>query len=122
MSAARDTVFVRGLEVRTVLGVDAWEREEPQTVVLDIEIACDADRAAASDDVSDAVNYRTIAKAALSFATESRFRLVETLAVRLADHLRKSCGVTWVRLRATKPGAVRFSREAGVEIERGTRG
>ena len=122
MSPARDTLFVRGLEVRTVLGVEAWEREEPQTVVLDIELASDAARAAASDDVADAVNYRTVAKAALAFATESRFRLVETLAERLAAHLLATCGVSWLRLRISKPGAVRFSREAGVEIERGSRG
>jgi len=121
VTGARDTVFLRGLEARTVLGVDAWEREEPQTVVLDIDLACDAARAAASDEVADAVNYRTVAKAALAFATESRFRLVETLAERLAAHLMKACGVPWVRLRVSKPGAVRFSREAGVEIERGKR-
>lgn len=126
MSEARgarltDTIFVRGLEVRTIIGVDEPERREEQTVVLDLELACDARAAAAKDDVKDALNYRTVAKAALAFTAKSRYRLVETLAERLAEHLMKAEGVRWIRLRIAKPGAVRFSREAGVEIERGTR-
>ncbi len=120
-SAGRDTVFLRGLEVRTVIGVDDWERREPQTLHLDVEVACDAARAAASDDLGDAVNYRTIAKEALRFAARSRFRLVETFAERMARRLRRACRLPWIRLRVSKPGAVRFSRDVGVEIERGER-
>ena len=82
---------------------------------------CDAARAARNDDLGDAVNYRSVAKAALDFASSSRFFLVETLAERLAAHLMQTCGLPWVRLRVSKPGAVRSSREVGVEIERGTR-
>ena len=122
MTPARDTLFVRGLEIRTVLGVDDWEREEPQTVVLDLDLACDASKAAAHDDVADALNYRTVAKAAIAFVGASRFHLVETLAERTAEHILSTCGVSWIRLRVSKPGAIRFSREAGVEIERGARG
>lgn len=116
-----DTVFVRGLEARIVLGVDEPERRERQTVSIDMDLACDAHAAAARDDVADALNYRTVAKAALAFLEKSEYRLVETLAERLAEHLMKTQGVRWIRLRVAKPGAVRFSREVGVEIERGTR-
>jgi len=116
-----DTIFVRGLEARAVLGVDAWEREGPQTVLIDLEFPGDVARAARTDAVDDAVNYRTVAKAALAFAEESRFRLVESFAERLAERLMGECGLPWVRVRVAKPGAVRFSREVGVEIERGRR-
>jgi dihydroneopterin aldolase len=119
--ALADTIFVRGLEARIVLGVDEPERRERQTVVIDFDVACDARAAAATDDVADAVNYRTLAKAALAFLEGSGFRLVETLAERLAEHLVTTQGVRWIRLRVAKPGAVRFSREVGVEIERGSR-
>jgi dihydroneopterin aldolase len=117
----RDTIFLRGLEVRAIVGVEPWEREEPQTVRIDLDLACDAAKAAATDDVRDAENYRTVAKAALAFASASRYRLVETLAERLAAHLMATCGLPWVRLRVSKPGAVRFSQDVGVEIERGRR-
>jgi len=117
----RDTVFLRGLEVRTVIGVEEWERREAQTVVIDFDASCDASKAAARDDVRDAVNYRSLAKESLAFAAKARFRLVETFAVRLADRLIRRHRLAWIRLRVAKPGAVRFSREVGVEIERGTR-
>jgi dihydroneopterin aldolase len=115
----RDRLFVLGIETRALIGVDAWEREGKQTVMVDLEFGCDAARAARRDDVADAVNYRTVAKTALAFAESSRFRLVETFAERLAERLRKECRLAWVRVRVSKPGAVRFSRECGVEIVRG---
>ena len=118
---SRDTIFLEGLEVRTTIGVDAWEREEPQTLLVDFEMACDAAKAAISDDVKDALNYRTVAKAALAFGVAQRFHLIETFAERLAEHLTATCGVTWIKLRVSKPGAIRFSRTVGVEIERGRR-
>lgn len=119
--SARDTIFLEGLEVRTTIGVEAWEREEPQTLLVDLEFACDAAKSAATDDVRDALNYRTVAKTALAFGAAQSFHLVETFAERLAEHLAATCGVGWLRLRVAKPGAVRFSRTVGVEIERGRR-
>jgi dihydroneopterin aldolase len=116
-----DTIYLRGLEVRAILGVDAWEREEPQRVVLDLDLATDVAKAAARDSIADADDYKRVAKEALAFTAASRFHLVETLAERLAAHLLTSCGLTWIRLRVSKPGAIRFSRDVGVEIERGRR-
>ena len=118
---ARDTIFLEGLEIRTVIGVEAWEREEAQTVVVDLRLACDASLAARADDVNDALNYRTVAKAALAFGASQQFHLVETFAERLAEHLMTTCGIGWLVLRVAKPGAVRFSRTVGIEIERGRR-
>ncbi len=116
---AADRIFLHGLEVRTVIGVEAWERKDEQTVVIDFQLATDVRKAAARDDVRDALNYRTVAKAALAFGAKHQFRLVETFAERLAAHLMKTCRVRWIRLRVSKPGAIRFSRTVGVEIERG---
>lgn len=114
-------VFVEGLEARTVIGVDSWERTGPQAVRIDLAFTTDAARAARTDDVKDAVNYRSVAKAALAFAEASRFRLVETLAERIAARLRKQFRLRWVRVRVSKPGAVRFAATVGVEVERGKR-
>lgn len=117
----RDTIFLEGLEVRTTIGVEAWERDEPQTLLVDLEMATDAAKAAATDDVRDALNYRTVAKATLAFGEAHAFHLVETFAERLAAHLCTAYGIGWLRLRIAKPGAVRFSRTVGIEIERGRR-
>jgi dihydroneopterin aldolase len=117
----RDLVFVNGLEARTILGVDEWERVGPQPVSIDLAFLADAAAAARSDDVRDTVNYRDVAKAVLELAEASRFRLVETLAERIAERVLREFGRPWVRVRVVKRGAVRFAREVGVEIERGAR-
>lgn len=116
-----DTVFVHDLEVRAIIGIEDWEREKPQVILIDVEMACDASAAARTEDIAHAVNYRSVAKAVEKLAVEGRFLLVETLAVRIAALVRGSFGVPWVRVRVRKPGAVRFSREVGIEVERGSR-
>jgi len=116
-----DTVFVRDLEARAIIGIHDWEREKRQTLLIDLDMACDARAAAENDDIEHAVNYRSAAKAVMKLTEESAFYLVETLAERIAELLRQEFRVPWVRVRVRKPGAVRFSREVGIEIERGSR-
>jgi dihydroneopterin aldolase len=117
----KDTVFVRDLEARAIIGINDWEREKRQTVLIDLDLACDASAAAADEDIEKAVNYRSVAKAVLKHAETGNYYLVETLAERLAALIREDFGVPWVRIRIRKPGAVRFSSEVGIEIERGSR-
>lgn len=116
-----DIVYITGLEARGIIGVNDWEREKPQTIRFDVEMSCDAAAAAAEDDLSKTVNYRAVAKAILHHVENSEHLLVETMAEQLAQMIRTDHGVEWVRLRVGKPGAVRFSAEVGVVIERGTR-
>ncbi len=117
----QDTVYIRGLEVRSILGIHDWERHERQTIRIDIEMAADTSRAAATESIEDALDYRAVAKAVIAHVEESSYFLVETLAERLAALIREGFAVPWVRLRVGKPGAVRFSEEVGVVIERGRR-
>lgn len=117
-----DIVFLRDLRIETVIGIYDWEREIRQPVVLDIEMGADVAKAAASDSIEDAINYKSVAKRLIAFVGESRFQLVETLAERCAEILLSEFGVPWVRLSVNKVGAVRGARDVGVIIERGERG
>lgn len=118
----RDTIILEGLEARGIIGIEDWERKKPQTIRVDVEMACDAGPAAAEDDIEKTVNYRAVAKAILEHIDHSSYFLVETLAVRLVDMIRADHGVAWVRLKVSKPGAVRFSENVGIVVERGDRG
>ena len=117
-----DIVFVHDLDVRAIIGINDWERREKQTILIDLEMACDAAAAAVNDDIEKAVNYRSVTKAVIEHVERSEYYLVETLAERLADLVRTDFGVSWIRVRVRKPGAVRFSSAVGVQIERGVRG
>jgi dihydroneopterin aldolase len=114
-----DIVFLRGLRIETVIGIYDWEKEVKQPVVLDIEMAGDVARAAASDRIEDTLDYKAIAKRLKQFVGESRFELVETLAERCATLIREEFGVPWVRLKLDKVGAVSDAQGVGVIIERG---
>jgi dihydroneopterin aldolase len=115
---AGDRIFLHGLTVECIIGFIDWERRVRQTVVVDLEMPVDCTRAAASDDVADTLDYKKVAKRALEFIGASEFRLVETLAHRLALVILAEFGVEWVRISLNKPGAIRNSRDVGVLIER----
>lgn len=116
-----DIVYIHGLEIKTVIGIYDWEREIRQSVTIDLEMASDIARAAESDDIVHALDYKAVAKRLIAFVEGSEFQLIETLAERIADIVRREFQVSWLRLRLGKPGAVSGSRDVGVIIERGSR-
>ncbi len=116
-----DLVFIEGLRIDALIGMYDWERRARQPVVLDLEMAFDNTRAAASDAIADTLNYKAISKRLIAYISASEFQLVETLAERCAELVRREFNVSWLRLKLAKPGAVRGSRSVGVIIERGTR-
>ena len=116
-----DIIFLSELKVDTIIGIWEWERRIRQTVIIDLEMSADIARAAASDDVADTLNYKSVAKRIQNFVANSSFQLVETLAEQIATIVREEFNVTWVKVRVNKPGAIRGSKAVGVLIERGER-
>lgn len=114
-----DIVYIRELEVRTIIGIYDWEREQRQVVSMDLEMASDVKSAAATDSIEQALDYKAVAKRIIDFVENSEFLLVETLAERIADIVLNEFEVPWLKLRLGKPGAVTGSRDVGVVIERG---
>ncbi len=121
MSPVKDTIFVTDLRIEAIVGIWDWERALPQTVSVDLEMATDISRAAASDDISETLDYRAVSKRVTSFVQESKFQLIETMAEKVAGLVREEFGVAWVRVSVHKPLAVRGSRDVGITIERGER-
>lgn len=116
-----DRVFIEALEIDCVIGIYDWERKITQKVVLDIEMAFDNRKPAATDDIKDTLDYKAVSKRLIAYVGASSFGLVETLAERCAEIIREEFAVAWVRLKLSKPGAVTGSRAVGVIIERGAR-
>jgi 7,8-dihydroneopterin aldolase/epimerase/oxygenase len=117
-SQSGDRIFLRGLTAECIIGFIDWERRVKQTVVVDLELPVDCRRAAISDEVADTVDYKSVAKRVLAYIEASEFKLVETLAHRLALLLLEEFGLEWVRISLNKPGAISSSRDVGVVIER----
>jgi dihydroneopterin aldolase len=117
-----DIVFIEDLRIQTVIGVFDWEREITQTVSLSLEMAFDIRKAAESDQIADTLDYKAVAKRLIAFVESSDFQLVEALAEKSAHIVLEEFPVKWLRLKLSKPGAVRGSSAVGVVIERGSRG
>lgn len=116
-----DIVFINDLRIETIIGIYDWEREVKQTVSVDLEMAHDIRQAARTDDIQYALNYKAVGKRIIQFVETSEFLLVETMAEQIAAIIRDEFNVPWLRLRLSKPGALRGSRDVGILIERGER-
>jgi dihydroneopterin aldolase len=113
-----DIVFIEALTIHTVIGIYDWERRVRQPVTLDIEMGFDNRKPAASEQIKDTLDYKRVSKRLIAFVEASEFQLVETLAERCAQILLEEFKVQWLRLKLSKPGAVRGAKAVGVLIER----
>ena len=121
MAGSSDIVYIRDLRIDTTIGIYDWEREVRQTVSLDLEMATDIAAAAATDDIRHALNYKAVAKRIIAHVESSGCLLVERLAEEIASLVLAEFPVPWLRLRLSKPGALRGAQDVGILIERGMR-
>ena len=114
-----DIVFIKQLEVRTIIGVFDWEREIKQKLVFDLELGTDIKKAAETDSLEDTLDYKAISHAVHDMVEASEYQLVETVAEKVAEMILNQFPVKWLSLELNKPGAVSVAQSVGVKIERG---
>ena len=105
-----DQVFINDLLARGIIGINDWEREKPQDILINIIIFTDLSEAGRTDNITYSVNYRTIAKKAQEKAETAKRLTVEALAADIAEICLQEKGVVKVRVKVEKPNAVRFAR------------
>ena len=113
-----DVIFLHDMRVETVVGIWDWERKIRQTVSIDLEMGADIRRAAENDDIEHTLNYKLVAKQVQKFVAESEFRLVETMAEKIAETVLQQFDMPWIEVRVSKPGAIRHAKNVGVLIRR----
>jgi dihydroneopterin aldolase len=114
-----DIIYLHDLKIECIIGIWEWERRIKQTIILDLDMAADIRRAAATDHIDDTLNYKAVAKRLIDFVGNSQFQLVETLAEKVAETLLAEFELKWIRVRVNKKGAVRGAGDVGIVIERG---
>ncbi|HEY4667449.1 MAG TPA: dihydroneopterin aldolase [Anaerolineales bacterium] len=113
-----DLIVIKDLLLRGIIGVNDWEREVEQDILVNITLTADLSRAGQTDDLADTVNYRTVAKKLIAHVESTQRFTLEALAADIAAICLAEPGVRRARVRVEKPGALRFARSVGVEIER----
>jgi FolB domain-containing protein len=113
-----DKIIIKNLLARGIIGVNDWERNRPQNIMINITMFGDTRRAAQTDSLDDCINYSTMSKRVLAHAESVNRLTVEALANDLARICLEEPGVQKVIVSVEKPGAVRFAESVGVELER----
>lgn len=113
-----DQIHISDLLLRTIIGINDEEREKKQDVLINISMLVDLKTAGRSDDINDAVNYRTITKEIIDLVENSHFQLVEKMADEVARICLLDHKVQSARVQIEKPGALRFARSVGVTVVR----
>ena len=109
---------MRDLRVEVLIGIHKREQHMPQTVSLDLEIGLPGGAVFASDRVADTIDYEQVVLRIQALAASGHFRLVETLADRIARLLLEEFAAPWVRVSAAKIGVLPNAKFVGVSIER----
>jgi FolB domain-containing protein len=114
-----DKIIIQDLLLRGIIGINPDERVKKQDILLNLVLYFDIRRAAETDNIEHAANYKAISKRVIEYVEASSYLLVERLATEVARLILTEFPIERVRVRVEKPGAVRFARSVGVEIERG---
>jgi FolB domain-containing protein len=113
-----DLIVIKDLLLRGIIGVNDWEREAEQDILINVSLTTDLSRAGRTDDLEDTVNYRTVTKKIIAHVEGTQRFTLEALAADIAAICLAEPGVQRARVRVEKPGALRFAGSVGVEIER----
>ena len=116
--AVHDRIIIRDLLLRGIIGLNDWEREKQQDILINLVIYTDMRNAGRSDDMSDSINYRSLTKDIIAHVEGSAHFLVERLATEIARICVVGHGADRAIVRVENPGALRFAASTGVEIER----
>ena len=114
----QDKVFIEDLEVETIIGIFGWERKVKQIVKISLEMDFNISDAAKTDNIDQALDYKSIGKDISSFVGKSSFQLVETMADKIAKRVLKNKSIEKVEVKVEKPGALRGSQAGGIKIVR----
>ncbi len=121
LTVMKDKIFIQELQIPCLIGIFDWERKKRQIVSVSLEFPALILKAAKSDNIEDALDYKKIAKRTIDFVSQSRFYLIEALIEELATVLLKEFKLSEITLQVEKPGAIRGARTVGLRITRHAR-
>jgi FolB domain-containing protein len=116
--AQLDEIYIADLRLSCIIGINDWERNKKQEVIINITLFADLRRACQSDRIEDSVDYKEIKQQIIALVEASDFFLIEKLAESICQKCLAHPLVMAAKVRVDKPGALRFAKSVGVEIIR----
>jgi D-erythro-7,8-dihydroneopterin triphosphate epimerase len=109
-------INITNLRLRTYIGFNQEEREKKQDVVVNIEIHYPADIACETDQVEQALNYKTITKSVIELVETGHFLLLEKLVADILSICHSHPSVTFAKVSVDKPHALRFADSVSLTL------
>ena len=113
-----DIIELKGIQLKTLIGVYPSEKETPQPLFIDLTYAISAAKAAEQDDLTKTIDYDLIIQHLKDFVHNTQFDLLETLAEKLAQSLLATFPTNWIKLSINKPEANPNAQAIILTIER----
>jgi dihydroneopterin aldolase len=113
-----DAIVFRDLRVEALIGIHKRERHAAQMLSIDLDIGIPGTTVFKTDKVADTIDYQQVALKIGALAGSGHFRLVETLAERIARLLIDDFGAPWAKVSVAKIGILGNAKFVGVTIER----
>jgi len=110
-------VKIENLRLRTIIGTFDIERGEKQDIITNIEFSYDSKKAAETDDLTYAVDYKAMIDKIQDDVEDSHFFLLEKLADHIMSIIKTFDTVYDVTVKVGKPDAIRFADCISVELK-----
>lgn len=111
-------ISIKNIRLRTIIGINTWEREKKQDIIINMKIEFDGSKPGQSDDIQDTLDYKSITKSVIDFAENSSFYLIEKLATEIIDMVMANPMVQYISVEIDKPHALRFADSVSITSSR----
>lgn len=112
-----DILKLKNMTFHAYHGVWDEEREIGQRFEVDVELKIDARAAAETDKLKDTVDLYRVFETVENVLSNGKFRLVETMAEKIAQTILHTFKVSDVLVRVRKPHAPIRGIQDGIEVE-----
>jgi len=109
-------IHIKNLRLRTYIGFNDSEKNNKQDVIINAWVHYPATQAYDTDDVENAVNYRTLCKEMIAHTESNRFLLLEKLTADLLELCMAPKNVTFAKIEVAKPHALRFADSVSLTL------
>ena len=107
-------IRIKNLRARTIIGINEWEREQKQEIIINMEISFDGSKAVETDDIDNTVNYKRIKRRVLEAAESADFFLLEKLADHILQIVMEDQKIQKAVVEIDKPHALRFADSVSI--------
>lgn len=113
-----DILFIKGIIIKTYIGIYKWEKYIKQKLILDIQLSINNKRSSAKDDITNCINYQKVIESVQYYLKKNKFNLLEKAAEDTASFLLQKFNSNWIKIKIIKSSLILKKYKIGIIIKR----